>query len=50
MDSNVQFEFSKQISNPGKKKVIFKTLATTFFEIKKKEKITEERTTSSAMF
>ena len=36
MDSNMQFEFSKQISNLGKKNVIFKTLATTFFEIKKK--------------
>ena len=35
MDSNMQFEFSKQSSNLGKKTVIFKTLATTFFEIKK---------------
>ena len=50
MDSNMQFEISKQSSNLGKKTVIFKTLATTFFEIKKKEKITEERITSSAMF
>ena len=35
MDSNMQFEFSKQSSNLGKKTVIFKTLAPTFFEIKK---------------
>ena len=50
MNSNLQFEFSNQSSNLGKKTAIFKTLATTFFEIKKKEKITEERITSSAMF
>ena len=48
----MQFEFSKQSSNIGKKIAIFKTLATTFFEIKKKKKIiiTEERITSSPMF
>ena len=36
MNSNLQFEFSNQSLNLGKKTVIFKTLATTFFEIKKK--------------
>ena len=35
----------------SEKTAIFKTLATTFFEIEKKiNKITEERNTSSAMF
>ena len=38
MNSNLQFEFSNQSSNLGKKTAIFKTLATTFFEIKKKRK------------
>ena len=38
MNSNLQFEFSNQSSNIRKKTVIFKTLATTFFEIKKKNK------------
>ena len=38
MDSNMQFEFTNQSSNLGKKTAIFKTLATTFFEIKKKKK------------
>ena len=49
MKSNLQFEFSNQSSNLGKKAVFFKTIATTFFEIEK-NKITEERITSSAMF
>ena len=38
MDSNFQLEFNNQSSNLGKKTVIFKTSATTFFEIKKKKK------------
>ena len=38
MNSNLQFEFSNQSSNLGKKAVFFKTIATTFFEIKKKKK------------
>ena len=50
MDSNLQFEFSNQSSNLEKKTVIFKTLATTFFEIKKNKKKTEATITSSAMF
>ena len=38
MNSNLQFEFSNQSSNLGKKTAIFKTLATTFFEIKEEKK------------
>ena len=38
MNSNLQFEFTNQRSNLGKKTAIFKTLATTLFEIKKKKK------------
>ena len=38
MNSNLQFGFSNQSSNIGKKTAIFKTLANTFFEIKNKRK------------
>ena len=38
MNINLQFEFTYQSSNLGKKTVFFKTIATTFFEIKKKNK------------
>ena len=37
MKSNLEFEFSNQSSNLGKKAVFFKTIATTFFEIEKKQ-------------
>ena len=36
MNSNLQFDFNNPSSNLGKKTVVFKTWATTFFEIKKK--------------
>ena len=36
MDSNFQLDFNNPSSNLEKKTVIFKTSATTFFEIKKK--------------
>ena len=49
MDSNLQFEFNNSSSNLGKNGIL-KTSATTFFENLEKEKITEERITSSAMF
>ena len=46
MDSNLQFEFSNQNSNLGKKIVIFKSSATTIFEIWKKKLMTMWKTMS----
>ena len=49
MDGNLQFEFSNSSSNLEKTGIL-KTSATTFFENLDKEKITEERITSSVIF
>ena len=50
MDSNLQFEYINSSSNLGKKTGNLKSSATTIFENVGKNKITEERITSSAIF